>query len=299
MSLLLERVEIFLLKKLGPINSYLFRLVMGCVIVGIVWGIEFNMDVQKRLFLERDPDFSYYIKGKPNFDTITPGQDVGMGLGIAYALVLIYSLIVPLTGKGTTREGLSRVQHFFLYGLALLFAILCNQTATDTLKINIARPRPSFFYICNYKGYRDAVDSGNYTKYNSATVAGAPGDYSGCIEEFYIDAILSFPSGHTSFIFVTMVFACLLIRKMFNIQTSFSLAGIASWSLLTLAAYVAVTRVQIFKHREDDVGFGAVIGAVCGAIGFHSVEIVSKRLRDLADQEMKDGPLAESVISKV
>ncbi len=86
---------------------------------------------------------------------------------------------------------------------------------------------------------------------------------------------------------------------MFNIQTSFSLGGIASWILLTLAAYVAVTRIQDFKHREDDVGFGAIIGAICGCLGFHSVEIVLKRLRALSDQAMKDGPLSDNSVNNV
>jgi hypothetical protein len=27
----------------------------------------------------------------------------------------------------------------------------------------VGRHRPSFFYLCDYKGYKDAVDSGDYT----------------------------------------------------------------------------------------------------------------------------------------
>ena len=34
------------------------------------------------------------------------------------------------------------------------------------------RKRPNFFALCNYKGYKTALATGNFTYYNSVTVAG-------------------------------------------------------------------------------------------------------------------------------
>ena len=96
------------------------------------------------------------------------------GIGLAFC-VLITAMVTISPSTGRTKDtGLSRVQHFFINVFALAFALLAENAATSIIKISDARPRPSAFYICNFQGYQEAVDSGDFTLYNSLTTAGAP-----------------------------------------------------------------------------------------------------------------------------
>ncbi len=165
-------------KKIGAANTYIFKIVVCIIIAVIVNEASFAMDLKFRLFFERDTDLSYYIKGKPNYDTVSVGEVIGLSAGIGLAFVAISTAMLnirPSTGK-TENTGISRLQHFLLYALALIFALLAENTAVSIMKVACARPRPSAFYICNYKGYRDAVDSGDFTDYDNATVIGAAAD---------------------------------------------------------------------------------------------------------------------------
>ena len=70
-----------------------------------------------------------------------------------------------------------------------------------------------------------------------------------------------------------MLYTAYVIRKMFKITDSVTLTGIASWLPLVLAAYVCVTRIQDFKHREDDVAVGALIGMFTVSIIWRSLQL--------------------------
>lgn len=283
-------------KKIGAANTYIFKIVVCIIIAVIVNEASFAMDFKFRLFFERDTDLSYYIKGKPNYDTVSVGEVIGLSAGIGLAFVAISTAMLnirPSTGK-TEDTGISRLQHFLLYALALIFALLAENTAVSIMKVACARPRPSAFYICNYKGYRDAVDSGDFTDYDNATVIGAAADAKYCLEKqgTFNDAFMSFPSGHSSLIAASMLFCCLLFRKTFHITSSFSEVGILSWCPLVIAGYVSITRVQDFKHREDDVGFGAVVGFIVTGIVWHTMEHIMDQLtvaQSLASKDSKDG----------
>jgi phosphatidate phosphatase len=139
---------------------------------------------------------------------------------------------------------------------------------TNILKLTIARPRPVFFYLCNYKGYYDAVHSGNYTAYYAATNPDKIGDYNDCLN-FTNDSVASFPSGHASFSFTCMTFTVMVLQDMLKIKNGFTLWGMLTYSPLIVSAWIAVTRVHDFKHHEDDILAGAIIGAVCALLGFH------------------------------
>ena len=166
-------------RKIGAANAYIVKIVLCIIIAVIVGQASYAMDIKFRLFFERDADLSYYPSNHiPNFDSVTVGAVIGMSVGIGLAFCVISTAMVvisPSTGR-TKDTGLSRFQHFLIYALALIFSLLAQSAATDIIKVSDARPRPSVFYICNYQGYREAVDSGNFTSYNSLTTVGAAGN---------------------------------------------------------------------------------------------------------------------------
>ena len=100
--------DMYLDARQGPQSSLIFKYTLCVIIFGLLQiGLEELMIVRYRLFFERDPDLSFYIKGKPNFDTVATGAVVGMGLGISGAVCLIYSFLLietkQSTGKPLTR----------------------------------------------------------------------------------------------------------------------------------------------------------------------------------------------------
>lgn len=172
---------------------------------------------------------------------------------------------------------------------ALMFEIVCYCQALaltmityNACKSFVGRLRPNFFAACDYKGYRHAMSTGNYTDYLAATTPGAPGDLTHCraARADIDEASLSFPSGHASLAFVAMTWSTMaLIRALtverhqlgktvgssadvFRMSNIVSAARAGACLPMAYAVYVACTRVVDYKHRPADVIAGALIGAV-------------------------------------
>lgn len=110
-----------------------------------------------------------------------------------------------------------------------------NGFLTCFLKVVIGRPRPSFFYRC--------FPDGKGTDLKNCT--GSPG--------IVMDGRKSFPSGHASFAFASMVFSVLyLIRKLRVFDAANrgnSLRFIASFSPLLIAVSIAISRTCDYHHH--------------------------------------------------
>ena len=174
---------------------------------------------------------------------------------------------------------------------ASMFEIVCYCQALaltmityNACKSFVGRLRPNFFAACDYKGYRHAMSTGNYTDYLAATTPGAPGDLTHCraARADVDEASLSFPSGHASLAFVAMTWSTMaLIRALITVEQHhhlgktvgssadvFRMSNIVSAARagaclpMAYAVYVACTRVVDYKHRPADVIAGALIGAV-------------------------------------
>lgn len=167
---------------------------------------------------------------------------------------------------------------FMIGGVQVLFGqiAICN-----FFKILCGRHRPVFFYKCNYKGYADAIDSGNFTDYNANTVFGRPGSINDCLSDDPAqikDAQMSFPSGHASIAFSGLFLLVLFLLKATNCHV-ISIKGLFCSLPIVLASWIAITRVQDQMHHEDDIFVGAFIGLVVAFVVFkHIVKVLETKI---------------------
>lgn len=266
------------ISKIGLFNSY-------CVCAGIalgsfvlVLGLSTLIPHNHREFFELDPSLSYYHKGNDEVQV--------------YLLYLLVFLIpTGITGLSFALSDISwwaseKIKHFTKLDILLFlcstfaYALLTTACVTEIIKVIVSRPRPEFFYLCNYKGYADAVDSGNYTNYFALTKPNTFGSYDDCYDQSMVsEATSSFPSGHTSMSFASMLFTTFVIQLMFDIANFFTLYGMISFSPLIVSTWIACSRILDYKHREDDVIGGAIIGIVCTIIAWRSLHVCLTKIR--------------------
>ncbi len=172
-------------------------------------------------------------------------------------------------------------QYILLIYIGFIITLTLTSAITNTLKISFGSPRPSFFALCNYQGYQDAFTSGNYTNYFTSTQFGRYGDikYCNATEADINDAFSSFPSGHSSLMFASILYTSLImfmlnLEKIYMNNILFILKIIVSCGLFVLASWVTITRVMDYEHRTQDVLGGVFLGCIIGYT-------ISRFIRDL------------------
>ena len=236
----------------------------------IIYGCSGLINSFQNQFFERDPALSYYDK---NGDQVPGNMLSYITYPISFGMVVIFSLVSTRYDGMEFDYLMKKFIVCFLFTLGLGSAIVANQSVTTIIKRVVGRPRPAAFYMCNYKGYHDAVDSGDYSTYNSLTTANAEGFVSNCYGS-YVDAFQSFPSGHASQAFVTLLFATLLLRSLLQVseRNFFSLANMAAFGPVVIASWISLTRITDNKHHADDVIAGVIIGSVCALLAYWTVD---------------------------
>lgn len=146
--------------------------------------------------------------------------------------------------------------------LGLLLSQNLTGVITDLLKIWIGNPRPDFISRCNPK---------------SRTPLNKLVDISVCQSKlgavYLSDGMKSTPSGHSSFAFAGLGYLALWLCGHFKLfQTNVNINSVKNSSLLRivvifgapflLASYIALSRVQDYRHHFFDIGFGGLLGAV-------------------------------------
>jgi len=227
-----------------------------------------------RFFQERDPSLS--------FPWVTQEEvPISLLAVLAYvipAILIIASQILMQLSIRKFRQDLpptSYTHYVIMPHLGLIEGIGVTTFITQVIKNFCGRKRPNFFAMCNYKGYRTALATNNFTYYNSVTVAGAIGSLEHCLETdgaVLREAQYSFPSGHSSTIFAGLTFLTLyflhIVPKHFfkgrfgtPHPIRFLPINIVVMMLLMLAALlVSGTRTRDYWHNFDDIAAGAVIG---------------------------------------
>ena len=165
---------------------------------------------------------------------------------------------------------LYRIVGYFILGV--LFTLL----TTEMVKLKVGRLRPYFLTVCK-PILSDAMCKDNQG-YN---IFVEPESYNCTGEEAEREARKSFPSGHTSLSFYTATFLIVYMKarlqrmssdqcddgkdKSFRIfSMMFSglkiLRPFLQFGILTLATYIALTRISDYKHHPGDVLAGMVVG---------------------------------------
>lgn len=136
---------------------------------------------------------------------------------------------------------------FFLFGAAL------SQTLTDIAKYTIGRLRPHFIEVCDPDWSQVVCNNHSYVEEPFCR-----GDPSRIRE-----GRLSFPSGHSSFGFYSMMFAVYYLQAQVTWPISSRLVKhVIQFCYICIAFGTALSRVSNYKHHWSDVLAGSLLGIV-------------------------------------
>jgi diacylglycerol diphosphate phosphatase/phosphatidate phosphatase len=265
---------------------FLSSAVIALFLIFVLLGVR-TFDFERQFF-ERDPSFSSY---DTNGEIVPDYMLAGLSIGLPLGCVLVFTILHHVTNSPYLQSNQTQFfkilcEHVYLAFIALLTSLLITALITEILKVLFSRPRPGFFYYCNYQGYRDGIKAGNLTQYYALTDPLRLGNEENCWDkQGKSDAMKSFPSGHSSTSFSAMSFIsfyllqlCYLNHKLQERASTNATHSIASWlkpypHFITvrmlcfipyiISTWIAVSRVIDYKHSELDVTVGAGIGILC------------------------------------
>lgn len=221
--------------------------------------------VFQQTFIEQDPGLSFPYVENQQVSYI----NLIFLCGLAPQCVLAFAYILFIIFDKYEFNEKNRHKHRNILFLSLTYigfvtSLFLTAAVTDALKISYGEPRPSLFGICNYQGYRDAVNSGNFTNYYAATRFGSYGDTRNCLNQDDVDdAFMSFPSGHASLMFTSTIYVSLIFFMFKKRSVLYYFFGIIIFcGYFTLATWVCYTRVRDYMHKSSDVLAGALIGSI-------------------------------------
>lgn len=202
------------------------RLTLGIVFLYLQYAEPFRRKIQpEELWLYKNPRTLSYVPAH-----------------ILWPFICIIPFFVIFIANLLNRNRVDGLQAF----LALTLAFGINGVVTNSTKLVIGRPRPDFFYRCfpDGKGDLQFPCTGN--------------------KDDIIEGLKSFPSGHSSFAFASMMFCTLYLfgkLQVFNQRgKGKSWPLLLSLSPLYCALAVALSRTCDYHHHWQDVLVGSVLG---------------------------------------
>ncbi|ODV66096.1 acid phosphatase/Vanadium-dependent haloperoxidase [Hyphopichia burtonii NRRL Y-1933] len=148
--------------------------------------------------------------------------------------------------------------------LGLLLSLSINGVFTDILKNWIARPRPDFLQRC---GAPSDTDPDIFV---DASICTAP-----LGEAILLDGMRSTPSGHSSISFSGLLYLSLWLLGQFKLFHPIDLKNHSIYRYLLaflpilLCFYVALSRVQDYRHHFSDIILGSIIGIFFANLIYH------------------------------
>jgi len=290
-----------LIRPYGP-NTRDTRFLLGLLLgLGVFYTIlHFTVlsDHGNRFFVEGDPALSNPFI--PDNEALCP---IWLLMVTTMVMPLVIFLVFHLAVFGNTSVG-ARVHPRLLVTLTYFaLSFLVSMVATQVLKHYEGRLRPDFFAMCNYKGYRTALDncprdSGTWwtcaAGYGYNIEKGAPGNFDHCLDQDELSqARSSYPSGHSSMPASNYGFLAFFLFHSFT--------GAELWhdcckvvlptACVFGAVMIAATRPKDYWHNFSDINMGLLIGFTCAIFGGYqwSLHMVKAPL-DQNDAEVLNTP---------
>lgn len=253
-----------------------FGLVAGLIIGALVAT---QVDQHYAQFFEKDLSISYYK---------LTGEIVSNSLlmEICVPVPFVATASVFFAPGDATKK--TRFVKTVVILVGLFMSGLTSSIATYVLKKVVGRPRPVALYNCDYLGYQTAVQSGNFTAYNSLAVFGRVGSVANCwVQDQTSDMWSSFPSGHATLSFATLAYAFFALRLTLKIdgRLHYGWRNILAYSPIVLCTWISASRVIDMRHHVDDVLAGALIGFVCAALSWLHTNAVMQSVFKLCGVE--------------
>lgn len=154
------------------------------------------------------------------------------------------------------------IDGFLSYSLGLILTLLI----TESIKSGVGRPRPDYFNRCfpNIDLNNDTAVQMKIDSLGLEFACEADGTYS---KHFVKDGRKSFPSGHSSIIWLCFTYTSLYIwgkTRAFTKRYKHESWRFCSGLLLLLyPLYVSISRTQDYRHHYQDVLVGSLIGIIC------------------------------------
>lgn len=128
-----------------------------------------------------------------------------------------------------------------------LFGSATNQIITDITKFMIGRLRPYFFAVCR------PIMPNNTTCVNAENMNRFIEDFK-CTTDLttstdFRELFLSFPSGHASMSFCTMIFTVIYLQYRMNWRGSKLLKHLIQFLMISIALAVTLTRIMDYRHH--------------------------------------------------
>jgi len=161
------------------------------------------------------------------------------------------------------------VNIYINYGYYLT-GLLLTTIVTLIGKKTIGRLRPNFIDVCqpDRNPYNSCVSSSS----SSSSMIIMPHVNFKCLNKDHLqlqDSRESFPSGHASTSFYSVIFLILFLNKLFKQRLYGICLLIIECSLFSLAFFISLTRIIDNKHHPTDVCAGALLGTIIGLITFY------------------------------
>ena len=205
-------------------------------------------------------------------------------------VVIVVALVVELFATKNIK-----CSQFFKCPLRVLYVVLMaswyvqvNMIIIDVAKAQVGRLRPHFLNRCNPNVTCTEKDFTYHTDYVCQDVTATEEN----------EARLSFPSGHASYSATVMGFVIVYIQKRFNPSLKITLLKPAiHFSIVTLAVWIAMTRVADYYHRIDDVLTGFKLGTLIGLLGgYHTVTRMENVFGNKNEKDMENVEKGENEV---
>ncbi|KAI1278069.1 Phospholipid phosphatase 1 [Halotydeus destructor] len=232
------------------------RTIVNCSTLVIIGGFTLALAAYgtpvQRAFRCDDPDILYPVKEA----TISK---VSLFL-IAGLLPLLGGQLLAIRTSGHktwTSFWTSFAQLVIEFAFGPMFIAYSVQVA----KLTVGRLRPNFMELCmpRTSGNGTPCPSDHYVTDYTCTRTVGPGE----------GATLSFFSGHCALAAYAMVYLVLALQRTLNSSNWVAVRVSSQMAAISLAFYVAFTRVSDYWHHGEDVAVGLLLGAILGRhVGF-------------------------------